>query len=89
MWQQFEIYGLKTAKRFLFKSSILTKMAVQMIQKRFMSSALQRFCYNLAGFNKYGLMRDDLLHEDDDNSSCCSIINSKNCLTKARMDEPR
>ncbi|KAK5648655.1 hypothetical protein RI129_003547 [Pyrocoelia pectoralis] len=41
-------------------------MALQLIQKRFMSSALQRFCYNLSGFNKYGLMRDDLLYEDED-----------------------
>ncbi|KAF5294101.1 hypothetical protein FQR65_LT10925 [Abscondita terminalis] len=47
-------------------SFLATKMAVRMVQKRFMSSGLQKFCYNLSGFNKYGLMRDDLLHEDDD-----------------------
>ena len=41
-------------------------MALRMVQKRFMSSGLQRFCYNLSGFNKYGLMRDDLLYEDSD-----------------------
>lgn len=31
-----------------------------------MSSALQKFAYNLSGFNKYGLQRDDLLFEDED-----------------------
>ena len=41
-------------------------MALQFAQKRFMSSALQKFAYNLSGFNKLGLMRDDLLHEDED-----------------------
>lgn len=41
-------------------------MAVSFAQKRFMSSGLQRFVYNLSGFNKYGLWRDDLLHEDED-----------------------
>lgn len=42
-------------------------MALSLVQKRLMShSALQRFCYNLSGFNKYGLMRDDLLHENED-----------------------
>ncbi|XP_019866797.1 cytochrome b-c1 complex subunit 7 [Aethina tumida] len=41
-------------------------MAVSFVQKRFMSSALQRWAYNLSGFNKYGLMRDDLLYEDAD-----------------------
>ncbi|KAB0805503.1 hypothetical protein PPYR_02473 [Photinus pyralis] len=41
-------------------------MALRMVQKRFMSSAFQRFCYNLSGFNKYGLMRDDLLYENED-----------------------
>ncbi|XP_063699640.1 cytochrome b-c1 complex subunit 7 [Culicoides brevitarsis] len=25
-----------------------------------------RWCYNLTGFNKYGLMHDDCLYEDDD-----------------------
>ncbi|KAF7273214.1 cytochrome b-c1 complex subunit 7-like [Rhynchophorus ferrugineus] len=41
-------------------------MAVSFVPKRFMSSALQRFAYNLSGFNKYGLHRDDLLDETDD-----------------------
>lgn len=41
-------------------------MAVSFAQKRFMSSALQKFVYNLSGFNKLGLWRDDLLHEDED-----------------------
>lgn len=41
-------------------------MAVSFVQKRFMSSALQRFAYNLSGFNKYGLWRDDLLYVDSD-----------------------
>ncbi|CAH1117086.1 unnamed protein product [Phaedon cochleariae] len=41
-------------------------MAVSFVQKRFMASALQRWAYNLSGFNKYGLWRDDILYEDDD-----------------------
>ncbi|KAK9747398.1 Ubiquinol-cytochrome C reductase complex 14kD subunit [Popillia japonica] len=41
-------------------------MALFFVQKRAMSSALQKFCYNLSGFNKYGLMRDDVLYEDED-----------------------
>ncbi|XP_066254199.1 cytochrome b-c1 complex subunit 7-like [Euwallacea similis] len=41
-------------------------MAVNFVQKRFAHSALQKFCYNLSGFNKYGLWRDDLLYEDSD-----------------------
>ncbi|CAF4831568.1 unnamed protein product [Pieris macdunnoughi] len=28
--------------------------------------ALRKWCYNLAGFNRYGLMRDDCLYENDD-----------------------
>ncbi|KAL3287423.1 hypothetical protein HHI36_001895 [Cryptolaemus montrouzieri] len=40
-------------------------MALSFMPKRFMSSALQRFCYNISGFNKYGLWRDDLLDEDN------------------------
>lgn len=40
-------------------------MAVSFVQKRFASSALQKWAYNLSGFNKYGLWRDDLLDEDD------------------------
>lgn len=38
-------------------------MAVSFVQRRFMASAFQKVAYNLAGFNKYGLMRDDLLNE--------------------------
>lgn len=41
-------------------------MALSFVQKRFMSSAFQKVAYNLAGFNKLGLWRDDLLHEDED-----------------------
>ncbi|VEN37398.1 unnamed protein product [Callosobruchus maculatus] len=40
-------------------------MALSFVQKRFMSSALKKWAYNLSGFNKYGLWRDDLLNEDD------------------------
>ncbi|KAK9892247.1 hypothetical protein WA026_019048 [Henosepilachna vigintioctopunctata] len=40
-------------------------MALSLIPKRFMSSALQRICYNLSGFNKYGLWRDDLIDDTD------------------------
>lgn len=37
------------------------------MQKRFASNkAVLKFCYKMAGFNKYGLWRDDLLWEDDD-----------------------
>lgn len=38
-------------------------MAVSFVQKRFLASSLQKICYNLSGFNKYGLWRDDLLDE--------------------------
>ncbi|CAG9859495.1 unnamed protein product [Phyllotreta striolata] len=41
-------------------------MAVSFVQKRFMASAFQKWAYNLSGFNKYGLWRDDLLDETDD-----------------------
>ncbi|KAG5881142.1 hypothetical protein JTB14_020845 [Gonioctena quinquepunctata] len=41
-------------------------MAVSFVQKRFMASALQKWAYNLSGFNKYGLWRDDILHVNDD-----------------------
>lgn len=41
-------------------------MALFQVQRRFMSSGLQKFCYNLAGFNKLGLMRDDTLYENAD-----------------------
>ncbi|KAJ3649054.1 hypothetical protein Zmor_020816 [Zophobas morio] len=40
-------------------------MALQFVQRRFMSSALQKWAYNLSGFNKLGLMRDDCLDEYD------------------------
>ncbi|XP_026320173.1 cytochrome b-c1 complex subunit 7-like [Hyposmocoma kahamanoa] len=29
-------------------------------------SGLKKWAYNLSGFNKYGLLRDDLLHETED-----------------------
>lgn len=38
-------------------------MAVSFVPRRFMSSAIQKFVYNMSGFNKYGLHRDDLLDE--------------------------
>lgn len=41
-------------------------MALSYVQKRFVSSALQKWAYNLSGFNKYGLWRDDLRYEDED-----------------------
>ncbi|XP_018334111.1 cytochrome b-c1 complex subunit 7-like [Agrilus planipennis] len=41
-------------------------MSLGFVQRRFMSSALQKFAYNLSGFHKYGLMRDDVLFENDD-----------------------
>lgn len=41
-------------------------MAVNLIQRRFMSSGLKQWMYNLSGFNKLGLWRDDLLYEDAD-----------------------
>lgn len=41
-------------------------MAVSFVQRRLMSSGLQQWMYNLSGFNKLGLWRDDLLYEDED-----------------------
>lgn len=41
-------------------------MALSFVQKRFASSALQKWAYNLSGFNKYGLWRDDLLYETEE-----------------------
>lgn len=41
-------------------------MAVSFVQKRFVSTAIKRLAYNLSGFNKLGLMRDDILEENDD-----------------------
>lgn len=41
-------------------------MAVSFAQKRFASSMVRRWVYNMSGFNKYGLMRDDCLYEDED-----------------------
>lgn len=40
-------------------------MAISFVPKRFASTALQKWVYNLSGFNKYGLWRDDVLDEDD------------------------
>lgn len=45
---------------------LFLKMAVSFVQRRFASSAIRRLAYNLSGFNKLGLMRDDCLYEDDD-----------------------
>ncbi|XP_045465478.1 cytochrome b-c1 complex subunit 7-like [Harmonia axyridis] len=39
-------------------------MSVTYIPKRCVSLAVQKIVYNLSGFKKYGLMRDDLLDED-------------------------
>lgn len=41
-------------------------MALNLIQKRFVSTAIKKWAYNLSGFNKLGLMRDDCLYEDED-----------------------
>ncbi|XP_047507338.1 cytochrome b-c1 complex subunit 7-like [Pieris napi] len=30
------------------------------------NNSLRKWCYNLAGFNKYGLLRDDCLHETEE-----------------------
>ncbi|VVC93326.1 cytochrome b-c1 complex subunit 7-like [Leptidea sinapis] len=30
------------------------------------NNSLKKWCYNLSGFNKYGLVRDDLLYENED-----------------------
>ncbi|XP_045483245.1 cytochrome b-c1 complex subunit 7-like [Harmonia axyridis] len=38
-------------------------MSVMHMQKRFVSKAWQKFVYNMSGFNKYGLLRDDLLDD--------------------------
>lgn len=40
-------------------------MALSFVQKRFVSTGLKKWAYNLSGFNKYGLWRDDLLYEDE------------------------
>lgn len=40
-------------------------MAVNFVQRRLYSNAFQQFCYNLSGFNKYGLWRDDLLDDSE------------------------
>ncbi|KAM5157948.1 cytochrome b-c1 complex subunit 7 [Mantella aurantiaca] len=44
------------------------KMAVTapVFVSRRMMSTLSKWYYNLAGFNKLGLMRDDTIYEDDD-----------------------
>lgn len=41
-------------------------MAVNFVQKRFFASTLQKIAYNLSGFNRYGLWRDDLYTETDE-----------------------
>ncbi|GLV39627.1 Ubiquinol-cytochrome c reductase 14 kDa subunit-like [Carabus blaptoides fortunei] len=41
-------------------------MAVSFVQRRFASTAIKKWAYNLSGFNKLGLMRDDCLYENDD-----------------------
>ncbi|CAG9135636.1 hypothetical protein JYU34_003293 [Plutella xylostella] len=41
-------------------------MALRLTASLWNKSALQKWAYNLAGFNKYGLCRDDLLHENED-----------------------
>lgn len=35
------------------------------IVKRMITPGIQKFLYNAAGFNQYGLLRDDLLDEDN------------------------
>ncbi|CAH1132846.1 unnamed protein product [Ceutorhynchus assimilis] len=42
-----------------------TRRAFSLIQKRSISSDWQKLAYKLAGFNKYGLVRDDLLIWED------------------------
>lgn len=56
-------------------------MALSFVQKRFMSSALQKWAYNLSGFNKYGLMRDDVLYEDAD------VTEALRRLPQKKLDE--
>ncbi|EFA07535.1 cytochrome b-c1 complex subunit 7 [Tribolium castaneum] len=41
-------------------------MSLGFVQRRFMSSALQKWAYSISGFNKLGLMRDDCLDETAD-----------------------
>ncbi|XP_023012428.1 cytochrome b-c1 complex subunit 7 [Leptinotarsa decemlineata] len=58
-------------------------MAVSFVQKRFMSSALKKWAYNLSGFNKYGLWRDDVRYVDEDVSEALkrvpqSVIDERN-----------
>lgn len=41
-------------------------MAVSFVQKRFLASGFKKAVYNLSGFNKYGLWRDDMRDETPD-----------------------
>lgn len=50
---------IETARKALRSSETTVATCAQPV------SRFQELCYNLAGFNKYGLMRDDLLHDDD------------------------
>ncbi|ENN70954.1 cytochrome b-c1 complex subunit 7 [Dendroctonus ponderosae] len=51
-------------------------MSVGFVQRRF-ASAFQRFAYNLSGFNKYGLWRDDLRYQDDDVAEALKRLDQK------------
>lgn len=46
------------------------------MQKRF-ASAFQRFAYNLSGFNKYGLWRDDIRYQDADVTEALKRLDQK------------
>ncbi|XP_033339581.2 cytochrome b-c1 complex subunit 7 [Megalopta genalis] len=39
---------------------------MSLIKRIFANESLRKFAYNASGFNQYGLMRDDCLHEDAD-----------------------
>lgn len=41
-------------------------MALNFVQRRFFSTSLKQIAYNLSGFNKYGLWRDDLITETEE-----------------------
>lgn len=43
-------------------------MSINFIQKRFISRSWQEWAYQLSGFNKYGLWRDDLVNEAVDSN---------------------
>ncbi|XP_072266981.1 cytochrome b-c1 complex subunit 7 [Pyxicephalus adspersus] len=40
--------------------------SASVVVSRRMMGTINKWYYNLAGFNKYGLMRDDTLYEDND-----------------------